>query len=85
MENRFDFSSAPLSPPNFEGTFLLESNEDQTKQDENELLEMDANNNSPKVVLSNLPVPTISQRPTNGQRITCSQPMTTKLLDRLSS
>jgi len=44
MENRFDFSSAPSSPPNFDGTFLLESTEDETKQDENELLEMDANN-----------------------------------------
>ena len=52
MENRFDFSSAPLSPPNFDGTFLLESTED----DENELLEIDANNNSPKVVSSNLEV-----------------------------
>ena len=48
MENRFDFSSAPLSPPNFDGTFLLESTEDETKQDENQLLEIDANNNSPK-------------------------------------
>merc|ERR1719483_624913 len=59
MENRFDFSSAPSSPPNFDGTFLLESTEDETKQDENELFEMDANNNSPKVVSTNLPLPTI--------------------------
>ena len=57
MENRFDFSSAPLSPRNFDGTYLLESTEDETKQDENELLEMDANNNSPKVVSLNLEVP----------------------------
>ena len=63
MENRFDFSSAPLSPPNFDGTFLLESIEDETKQNETELLEMDANNNSPKVVSSNLPVPTIRVQP----------------------
>jgi len=60
MENSFDFSSsAPSSPPNFDGTFLLESTEDETKQDENESLEMDANNNSPKVVSSNLALPTI--------------------------
>jgi len=52
MENKFDFS-------NFDGTILVESTQDETKQDENELLEMDANNNSPKVVSSNLPLPTI--------------------------
>ena len=52
MENKFDFS-------NLDGTILVESTQDETKQDENELLEMDANNNSPKVVSSNLPVPTI--------------------------
>jgi len=63
MENIFDFSPAPSSPLNLDGTFLLESTEDETKQDENELLEMDANNNSPKVVSSNLPVPTIIVQP----------------------
>merc|ERR1712051_181408 len=66
MENIFDFSPAPSSPlatPNLDGTFILESTEDETKQDENELLEMDANNNSPKVVSSNLPVPTIIVQP----------------------
>ena len=34
MENKFDFSS----PPNFDNTFLVESTEDDTKQDENELV-----------------------------------------------
>ena len=63
MENRFDFSLAPSSPPNLDGPFLLESTEDKTRKDENELLEMDANNNSPKVVSSNVPVPTISYQP----------------------
>jgi len=63
MENIFDFSPAPSSPLNLDGTFLLESTEDETKQDENELLEMDANNNSPKVVSSNLPVPMIIVQP----------------------
>jgi len=63
MENRFDFSLAPSSPPNLDGTFILESTEDETKQDENELLEMDTNNNSPKVVSSNLPLPTIRVQP----------------------
>merc|ERR1712008_158754 len=56
MENKFDLS-------NFDGTILVESTQDETKQDENELLEMDANNNSPKVVSSNLPVPTIRVQP----------------------
>ena len=56
MENKFDFS-------NLDGTILVESTQDETKQDENELLEMDANNNSPKVVSSNLPVPTIRVQP----------------------
>ena len=57
MENRFDFSLAPSSPPNLDRTFLLESTEDETN--DNELLQMDANNNSPKVVSANLPLPTI--------------------------
>ena len=63
MENRFDFSLAPSSPPNLDGTFLLESTEDETKQDDKELLEEDANNNLPKVISSNLPLPTIRYQP----------------------
>ena len=38
MENRFDFSLAPSSPPNLDGTFLLESTEDETKQDDDEVV-----------------------------------------------
>ena len=38
MENRFGFSLAPSSPPNLDGTFLLESTEDETKQDETEMV-----------------------------------------------
>jgi len=78
MENKFDFSSAPLSPPNFDGTFLEESSEDETKQDKNELLEMDANNNSPKVVASNLQVPTIRLLPSTPSTPSSPFPSTPK-------
>ena len=62
MENQFDFSS------NLDGTFLIESTENETNQDVNEFLEMDGNNNSPKVVSSNLPVPKIRIQPSTPKR-----------------